>query len=74
MTLPEVVLWQELWRGKLKRLHATRPNAMDLPGLRFHHLKGGERGRYAIWVSENWRLTFAWDGADAINVDLEDYH
>jgi proteic killer suppression protein len=59
----------------LKALQAaTRPNAMDLPGLRFHALKGREKGRYAVWVSENWRLTFGWDGVDAIEVDLEDYH
>jgi proteic killer suppression protein len=53
---------------------ATRPEAMDLPGLRFHPLKGKDKGRYAVWASQNWRLTFGWDGADAIEVDLEDYH
>ncbi|MGD9740081.1 MAG: type II toxin-antitoxin system RelE/ParE family toxin [Bauldia sp.] len=46
----------------------------NLPGLRFHALKGGDVRRYAVWASENWRITFAWDGADAIDVDLEDYH
>jgi len=25
-------------------------------------------------VSRNWRLTFGWDGEDAIELDLEDYH
>ena len=53
---------------------ATKPSAMDLPGLRFHGLKGKDRGRYSVWVSENWRLTFGWDGIDAVDVDLEDYH
>ena len=53
---------------------AVRPESMNLPGLRFHSLRGSNKGRYAIWVSENWRLTFGWDGADAIEVDLEDYH
>jgi proteic killer suppression protein len=53
---------------------ATRPGAMDLPGLRFHALKGADKRRYSVWVSENWRLTFAWDGLDAVDVDLEDYH
>lgn len=53
---------------------ATRPGAMDLPGLRFHALKGEDKGRYAVWVSENWRLTFAWRSMDAVEVDLEDYH
>jgi toxin HigB-1 len=59
----------------LKALEAaTKPGALDLPGLRFHALKGAEKGRFAVWVSENWRLTFAWDGVDAVDVDLEDYH
>jgi proteic killer suppression protein len=53
---------------------ATRPAAMDLPGLRFHALKGRDKGRYAVWASENWRVTFGWDGVDAVDVDLEDYH
>ncbi|HEX8664836.1 MAG TPA: hypothetical protein VF744_12470 [Beijerinckiaceae bacterium] len=22
----------------------------------------------------NWRITFRWDGEDAVDVDLEDYH
>jgi proteic killer suppression protein len=25
-------------------------------------------------VSRNWRLTFGWDGQDAVELDLEDYH
>ena len=53
---------------------ATAPQALNLPGLRFHALKGRERGRYAVWASGNWRITFGWDGEDVINVDLEDYH
>jgi proteic killer suppression protein len=47
---------------------------MDLPGMRFHALKGRDKGRYAVNVSGNWRITFAWDGNDAVDVDLEDYH
>ena len=50
------------------------PEAMNMPGLRFHPLKGSEKGRYAVDASGNWRITFGWDGEDAINVDLEDYH
>jgi proteic killer suppression protein len=40
----------------------------------FHALTGNMRGRYAVSVSRNWRITFAWSGTDAIDVDLEDYH
>lgn len=59
----------------LSRLDAARmPQDMDLPSYRFHPLKGRERGRYAVDASGNWRITFGWDGLDAIDVDLEDYH
>jgi proteic killer suppression protein len=53
---------------------ARRPEAMNQPGLRFHALKGRDKGRYAVDASGNWRITFAWDGDDAVEADLEDYH
>jgi toxin HigB-1 len=53
---------------------ATRPEDMNIPGFRFHPLKGKDAGRYAVDASGNWRLTFGWDDRDPVNVDLEDYH
>jgi len=53
---------------------AALPAEMDLPGLRLHALSGDRAGRFAVTVSRNWRITFAWDGEDAVDVDLEDYH
>ena len=53
---------------------ATTPEDMRLPGYRFHRLKGRRRNTYAVSVSGNWRLTFKFDGRDAVDVDLEDYH
>lgn len=47
---------------------------LDLPGLQFHRLTGDSRGRYAVSVNANWRITFGFDDEDAINVDFEDYH
>ena len=47
---------------------------MELPGYRFHPLKGARAGEYAVSVSGNWRLTFRFDGEDAVDVNLEDYH
>lgn len=52
---------------------AETPEDMNLPGFRFHGLQGKPK-RYAVDASGNWRLTFGWDGKDAIDVDLEDYH
>ena len=47
---------------------------MRIPGYRLHRLKGEARGRWSIWVSGNWRLTFEFDGRDAYVLDYEDYH
>ena len=59
----------------LDRLDASQqPGDMDLPGYKFHGLKGERRGTYAVSVSGNWRLTFRFDGPDAVDIDLEDYH
>lgn len=59
----------------LDRLDASeQPRDMDVPGWRFHPLKGDPSGRYAVWVSGHLRLTFAFEDGDAIEVDLEDYH
>ena len=53
---------------------AAEPRDMNLPGLSLHPLKGGQRGRWAVKVGGNWRITFAFLGKDAEAVDYEDYH
>ena len=59
----------------LDRLNAsTGPDDLHLPGLGFHRLSGTSRGRYAVSVSVNWRITFGRQDQDAIDVDFEDYH
>ena len=59
----------------LDRLDASVvPGDMDLPGYRFHPLKGERAGEFAASVSGNWRLTFRFDDEDAVDVNLEDYH
>lgn len=53
---------------------AADPADMGLPGLGLHKLKGDRKGRFAVRVSGNWRVTFAFSGKDAIQADYEDYH
>lgn len=47
---------------------------MDLPGFALHPLKGEMRGRWAISVNGNWRLTFEFKDGSAYVLDYEDYH
>jgi proteic killer suppression protein len=59
----------------LDRLDAsTQAQDMDLPGYKFHALKGDRKGEFAVSVTGNWRITFEFSGEDVINVNLEDYH
>ena len=59
----------------LGRLSVSRSAAdMNLPGLFLHELSGKRKGTWSVRVSGNWRITFAFDGQDAVNVDLKDYH
>ena len=47
---------------------------MNLPGLKFHQLKGNLSGFYAVSVSGNWRVIFRFEDGQATEVDLIDYH
>jgi proteic killer suppression protein len=59
----------------LARLAAShQPSDMALPGLRLHPLKGERKGFFAVDVSGNWRIVFRFEGQDAFDVDLVDYH
>lgn len=47
---------------------------MNVPGLKFHQLKGDLAGFYAVSVSGNWRVIFRFENDQATDVDLIDYH
>lgn len=53
---------------------AETPADMNLPGFRFHALKGDLAGIYAVDVTGNYRLTFGFKDGDATDVNYEDYH
>ncbi|UNK47896.1 type II toxin-antitoxin system RelE/ParE family toxin [Lysobacter sp. S4-A87] len=47
---------------------------MDIPGFRLHALKGDMRGRWAITVNGNGRMTYEFKDGNAYVLDYEDYH
>jgi len=52
----------------------TAISFMNLPGWKLHPLSADLTGHWAVWVSGNWRLTFVFEGEDAVLVDYQDYH
>jgi proteic killer suppression protein len=63
-----------LARQLLTLNRAKSQQDMNQPGWKLHPLKGDEAGVWSVTVSGNWRLTFMFEGEDAILVDYRDYH
>ena len=61
-------------RARLAAIHAAgRIEDLAVPGWRLHRLLG-EPPRWSLTVNGPWRITFAWDGQNAAQLDLEQYH
>lgn len=60
---------------QLRQLNdSISPREMNMPGWKLHPLSGDLAGHWSVSVSGNWRLTFVFEGEDAILVDYRDYH
>lgn len=63
-------------RRKLLYLHDAAELA-DLrvpPGNRLEALKGRLAGYYSIRINDQWRILFRWQGGNAKDVQIVDYH
>ncbi len=70
---------QPQYADKIERILARLDEAsevgnMNLPGFRLHSLTGNLAGFWAVTVSGNWRIVFRFDGGQARDVNLVDYH
>ncbi|MEA1652144.1 type II toxin-antitoxin system RelE/ParE family toxin [Nitrospirillum sp. BR 11164] len=61
---------------KLAILHAatTVDDLRIPPGNRLEKLSGDREGQHSIRVNDQWRVCFRWDGQDAHDVEIVDYH
>jgi toxin HigB-1 len=44
------------------------------PGNRLEKLSGKREGEYSIRINDQWRICFQWQGGDAYEVEITDYH
>lgn len=62
-------------KRQLARLNVAKtPDYMGLPGWNLHCLSGDLAGHWSVSVNGNWRVTFAFEGGDAVLLDYQDYH
>jgi proteic killer suppression protein len=63
-------------RRKLLYLHEAA-ELRDLrvpPGNRLEVLRGKWKGFHSIRINDQWRVVFRWQGGNAFNVQIVDYH
>ena len=67
---------QQAARRKLMMLDAaSNLDALRVtPGNRLEALKGDRKGQYSIRINRQWRLCFRWEGGNAMDVEIADYH
>jgi proteic killer suppression protein len=63
-------------RRKLLFLHdaAELQDLRQPPGYRLEALKGDRRGFHSIRINDQWRIVFRWQGGNAHEVQVIDYH
>ena len=67
---------QRVVRRKLLLLHQSRRlDDLRAPyGNRLEALKDDRKGQQSIRVNDQWRICFRWQGEDALDVEIVDYH
>jgi toxin HigB-1 len=53
---------------------ATTPQALGIPRYRLHPLRGELKGLWSVTVRANWRIIFRFEGTEAFDIELIDYH
>lgn len=53
---------------------STGPGDMNIAGWHLHRLEGELKDHWSVRVDGNWRMTFRFEGEDAVLVDYRDYH
>ena len=54
---------------------APTPDMLRIPpSNRLEKLKGDRAGFWSLRINDQWRIVFRWQGQDAIDVQVIDYH
>jgi proteic killer suppression protein len=63
-------------KRKLDHIHAAAAlsDLGAIAGNRLEALAGDRKGQHSIRVNDQWRICFRWADADALEVEIVDYH
>ena len=71
--------WGNIARNAARRLQAVDyasaiEDLVNPPGNQLEKLKGDRKGLWSIRINDQYRVCFRWDGKDAWEVGIVDYH
>ena len=71
--------WSSIGRIAARKLQAIDyasavEDLKNPPGNRLERLKGDRKGHWSIRINDQFRICFRWDGKDAWDVQIVDYH
>ena len=67
---------QERAYHKLVAIHEAESleTLRNPPGNRLESLRGDREGFHSIRINNQWRIVFRWEGSEALEVEITDYH
>jgi len=67
---------EQIIERKLRALHRAMVlgDLVNPPGNRLEALKGDRSGQYSIRINNQFRICFQWEGQNAYEVEIVDYH
>ena len=73
---PRFASIERVARRKLMMLDAATQlgDLARVPGNRLEALQRNRKGQYSIRINDQWRVCFRWNGSDALDVEIVDYH
>jgi proteic killer suppression protein len=73
-TLPHDLLRPALRKLRMLNRAVSLNDLRVPPANRLEKLKGDRAGQYSIRINNQWRVCFRWQGTDAFDVEIVDYH
>ena len=73
-TIPAVLQKAALRKLWMLDAAASLHDLQSPPGNRLEALRGDRQGQYSIRINDRFRICFVWQGTDAWDVEIVDYH
>ncbi len=73
-SFPPDILLAALRKSDMLNAAATLGDLRSPPGNRLEALEGDLAGLHSIRLNDQWRIVFRWEGSEAFEVLMTDYH